>query len=56
MPKLKLQQDSAVFEAEKLYTDSPAQEGGESMRESSDPNMDIDDLIFDEDDGGPSER
>ncbi len=56
MSKSKPQQDSAVFEAEKLYTDSPTRKGGESMRESNDPNMDIDDLIFDEDDGGPSER
>jgi len=26
------------------------------MYESDDPNADLEDLIFDEDDGGPSER
>lgn len=26
------------------------------MRESNDPRMDLDDLIFDEDAGGPSDR
>ena len=30
--------------------------GGTGVRESNDPNVDLDDLIFDEDDGGPSER
>ena len=33
-----------------------AQKGGESVIESNDPYADLDDLIFDEDDGGPSER
>ncbi len=28
----------------------------EVMRETNDPYADLDDLIFDEDDGGPSER
>ncbi len=27
-----------------------------AMRESNDPNADLDDLIFEEGDGGPSER
>ena len=30
--------------------------GGNMMRETNDPYADLDDLIFDEDDGGPSER
>jgi hypothetical protein len=30
--------------------------GGAAMRESNDPRADLDDLIFDEDAGGPSER
>ena len=32
------------------------QKGGDEMIESDDPHADLDDLIFDEDDGGPSER
>jgi hypothetical protein len=30
--------------------------GGTNMRECNDPNVDLEDLIFDEDAGGPSER
>ena len=30
--------------------------GGLAMRESTDPRADLDDLIFDEDAGGPSQR
>lgn len=30
--------------------------GAYSMRESTDPRADLDDLIFDEDAGGPSQR
>jgi hypothetical protein len=30
--------------------------GAMNMRENDDPNVDLDDLIFDEDAGGPSER
>ncbi len=30
--------------------------GGTCMRQTNDPNADLDDLIFDEDAGGPSER
>ena len=30
--------------------------GGTSMRQTNDPYADLDDLIFDEDAGGPSER
>ena len=33
-----------------------AQEGGGKMRECSDPNVDLEDLLFDDDAGGPSER
>ena len=35
---------------------SDAWKGGTLMRETNDPFADLDDLIFDEDDGGPSER
>ena len=34
----------------------PAQKGGKPMRESNDPTVDLEDLLFDEDAGGPSER
>ena len=30
--------------------------GGFQMRETDDPNADLEDLLFDEDAGGPSER
>jgi len=32
------------------------QRGGELVKESNDPYADLEDLIFDENDGGPSER
>ena len=32
------------------------QKGAKLMRESNDPNADLEDLIFDEDAGGPSQR
>jgi len=32
------------------------QKGGDTVKETNDPYADLDDLIFDEDDGGPSER
>ncbi len=51
-----LQRDSADSETRSVYTIPPKQKGGENMRESNDPSVDLDDLIFDEDDGGPSER
>ena len=38
------------------YTAMESLERGNSMRESNDPRADLDDLIFDKDDGGPSER
>ena len=50
------QHDSADSESQAVYTIPPNQKGGEIMRECSDPSVDLDDLIFDEDDGGPSER
>ncbi len=34
----------------------PGREGGKPMRESDDPNADLEDLIFDEESGGPSQR
>ena len=49
-------QDSAEFWAEFPYTVFSAPEGGVKMRECNDPNADLEDLIFDEDAGGPSER
>ena len=30
--------------------------GDHTMRETNDPNADLDDLLFDPDDGGPSQR
>ena len=51
-----LLQDSADSETQMVYTKPSGQEGGKKMRECSDPSVDLDDLIFDEDDGGPSER
>ncbi len=56
MYQYNLQQDSADSERRTLYTIPPTLKGGEKMRECNDPNVDLDDLIFDEDDGGPSER
>ena len=32
------------------------QKGGGEMRECNDPSVDLEDLLFDEDAGGPSER
>ena len=32
------------------------QKGAKMMRETDDPNADLEDLLFDEDSGGPSER
>ena len=56
MCEYNLLQDSADSESQAVYTIPPKQKGGEKMRECSDPSVDLDDLIFDEDDGGPSER
>ena len=38
------------------YTMQEREKGGGAMRESNDYTEDLDDLIFDEDDGHPSER
>ncbi len=32
------------------------QKGGDQMKECNDPYADLEDLIFDDDEGGPSER
>ena len=50
------QQNSADSESQSVYTIPSKQKGGDRMRECNDPQVDLDDLIFDEDDGGPSER
>ena len=54
--KLNFLQNSTAFEATKAYTVSLVQKGGGPMLESNDPHIDLDDLIFEEGDGGPSER
>ena len=48
--------DSTVFEFFLCYTGCLVRKGGTTVREGSDPYVDLDDLIFDEEDGGPSER
>jgi len=35
---------------------SEIKKGGSAMRETNDPYADLEDLLFDEDSGGPSER
>ena len=54
--KINFLQNSTAFEAAKAYTVSLVQKGGGPMLESNDPHIDLDDLIFEEGDGGPSER
>lgn len=49
-------QVSTAFEADRTYTVFSVQRGGERMKESTDPYADLEDLLFDEDEGGPSER
>ena len=44
------------FVIRSIYCQVVFEKGASVMRESSDPNADLDDLIFGEDDGGPSER
>ena len=39
-----------------IYCCSSLWKGAENMTEHTDPNMDLDDLIFNKEDGGPSER
>ena len=51
------QQITAQFLAAEAYTiKKRLLKGGGAMRECDDRSVDLDDLIFDEDDGGPSER
>ena len=46
-----------IFLPVSAYTAKTAKKkGGLSMRQTDDPNADLEDLIFDEDAGGPSER
>lgn len=47
---------STAFELPECYTDSLCGREGSAMRETNDPYADLDDLIFDENDGGPSDR
>ena len=47
---------STVFEKHRAYTVFSVLKGGEQMKECNDPYADLEDLIFDDDDGGPSER
>ena len=39
-----------------IYCQECVQKGGLTMRETDDPYADLEDLLFDEDAGGPSER
>ena len=48
--------DSTEFETLRCYTEALVWKGGTAVKEGSDPYVDLDDLIFDEEDGGPSER
>ena len=40
----------------RIYWQENLWKGGQNMQENEKSNVDLDDLIFDEDDGGPSER
>ena len=44
------------FDAHTRFGDPNGLKGAIGMRQGNDPAEDLDDLIFDEDDGGPSER
>ena len=48
--------DSTEFETLRCYTEALVWKGGTAVKEGSDPYVDLDDLIYDEEDGGPSER
>ena len=51
------QQNKGDFSPGVAYTvRSVKQKGGRSMWENNDPYADLEDLLFDEDSGGPSER
>jgi len=49
-------QNAAAFALLTAYTVSSAEKGGIPMRQINDRYADVDDLIFEEEDGGPSER
>lgn len=48
--------NGTLFSASRIYCPVGNRKGAVFMRENSDPNADLEDLIFDEDAGGPSER
>ena len=49
-------QNATAFVAVSAYTVFLAWKGGACMKASKVAHLDLDDLIFDEEDGGPSER
>ena len=44
------------FGRSRIYCYIVILKGANTMRESNDPNVDLDDLLFEPDDGGPSQR
>ena len=44
------------FGSNSIYCYIVILKGATTMRESNDPNADLDDLLFEPDDGGPSQR
>jgi hypothetical protein len=48
--------NGTLFGSYRIYCPVDHWKGAVKMRENGDPNADLDDLIFDEDAGGPSER
>ena len=47
---------TANFSAGSAYTGGYLRKGGKNMYSTGGPGADLDDLLFDEDSGGPSER
>ena len=50
------QEKTASFSFPLAYTGEYLREGGDSMYSTGGPGADLEDLLFDEDSGGPSER
>ena len=50
------QENPSLFLLSKAYTVRYHEKGGTIMHSSDDPRADLDDLIFEKGDGGPSER
>lgn len=48
--------NGTLFGCYRIYCPVDHWKGAVNVRENDDPNVDLDDLIFDEDAGGPSER